>query len=145
MLSSKQIPQIGYIPLSAYQQAGIQDSVLNFRHDCLADSLTQDSQIVHDTPSLIQWVQQHHFKSLYVIEPKQGLWNPVLPALEIELHKNRLLINAGKPRLRSTISGKREGGILLNLKTNPQTHLGYKFKTSVTRPAFDKPNDSVSD
>lgn len=87
MLSREQIPQIGYIPLSAYQQAGIQDSVFKFRHDCLADSLPQDSPIVHDTPALIQWVQQHHFKTLYVIEPKQGLWNPVLPTLETELHK----------------------------------------------------------
>ena len=87
MLSRDQIPQIGYIPTSAYQQAGIQDSVFKFRHDCLADSLPQDSQIVYDTQALIQWVQQHHFKTLYVLEPKQGLWNPVLPALEIELHK----------------------------------------------------------
>ena len=87
MLSSEQVPQIGYIPLSAYQQAGIHDSVFKFRHDCLADSLPQDSQIVHDAPALIQWVQEHHFKTLYIIEPKLGLWKPVLPALEIGLHQ----------------------------------------------------------
>jgi deoxyribodipyrimidine photo-lyase len=86
MLSKDQIPQIGYIPTSAYQQAGIQDCVFKFRHDCLADSLPQASQIVYDTQALIQWVQQHHYKTLYILEPKQGLWNSVLPALELELH-----------------------------------------------------------
>ena len=78
---------IGYIPLSAYRQADIQDSVFQFRRNCMRDSLPQDSQIVHDTPSLIQWVLQHHFKTLYILEPKQGLWNPLLPELEMELHK----------------------------------------------------------
>ena len=87
ILLDESIPVIGYIPRSVYQAAGIQDSVFQFRQQCLQDSLPQNSQIVDDTPSLIQWVRQHHFRTLYILEPKQGLWNTVLTTLELELLK----------------------------------------------------------
>lgn len=87
-LSKGQVPLIGYLPLTAYQEAGIQASVLQFRQHCLQDSLPQDSPIVHDLAALMQWVRQHRYKTLYILEPKQGLWNAVLPALELALLEN---------------------------------------------------------
>jgi deoxyribodipyrimidine photo-lyase len=87
ILLDASIPVIGYIPRSVYQAASIQDSVFQFRQQCLQDSLPQNNQIVDDTPSLIQWVRQHHFRKLYILEPKQGLWNTVLTTLELELLK----------------------------------------------------------
>ena len=89
ILLKSHIPIIGYIPLAAYQRAEIKNTVFDFRYKCLQDSLPQHSQIVQDSPSLIEWVHQHNIQKLYILEPKQGLWNGVLPALETDLLKNK--------------------------------------------------------
>ncbi|WP_162024558.1 MULTISPECIES: FAD-binding domain-containing protein [unclassified Lentimonas] len=77
----------GCLPQQTYSQHGIEPSVFNFRHACMADALASKGAVYTQLLEVVEWARNHALDGLLIAEPPIGLWTHLLPELEDTLRR----------------------------------------------------------
>jgi len=75
----------GFIPQQSYQTQRIAQSVFDFRHNCLRDALDGSGEVYTQIDAVVAWAEQANIDVLLMAEPSIGIWNQVLPKLQLAL------------------------------------------------------------
>ena len=90
----------GIFPIKAYQDNGVQDSVITFRKALLQESLNavtgSEKTIIFDNkalaPSVVTWARRAELTSIFIAEPAVGFWSGIWPTVQSTLESAGLSV-----------------------------------------------------
>ena len=75
----------GFIPQQSYQTQRIAQPVFDFRYNCMRDALDGRGAVYTQIDAVVAWAEQANIDVLLMAEPSIGIWNQVLPELQLAL------------------------------------------------------------